>query len=40
MIGTHCGQRLVTVSDNLVYFKKRCLGCGATFKQKKRRPKS
>jgi phage FluMu protein Com len=37
MIGKHCGVSLVRVSDNRVYFKKRCPKCGKTFKQRKRR---
>lgn len=36
MIGKHCGEYLVTVTDNRFYFRKRCLVCGVTFKQKKR----
>jgi hypothetical protein len=39
MIGQHCGQPLVRISDNPVYFKKRCLKCNKTFKQRKRKSK-
>jgi hypothetical protein len=38
MIGKHCGESLVTISDNRFYFRKRCQVCGAIFKQKKRLP--
>jgi hypothetical protein len=39
MIGRHCGERLVSVTDNPLYFRKRCVKCGATFKQSKRQAK-
>jgi hypothetical protein len=39
MIGWHCGERLVLVSDNKVYFRRKCLKCGVVFKQRKRQPK-
>jgi hypothetical protein len=39
MIGKHCGESLVTVSDNPTYFRKKCLKCGKVFKQRKRRPR-
>lgn len=38
MIGWHCQQRLVTVSDNPAYFRKRCQVCGVIFTQRKRKP--
>jgi hypothetical protein len=39
VIGWHCHQRLVPLSDNPVYFRKRCSVCGAVFSQRKRLPK-
>jgi hypothetical protein len=38
MIGTHCGKRMWTVSDNPVYFRKKCQVCGKVFLQHKRQP--
>ena len=38
MIGHHCGQRLVRITDNRFYFRKRCPKCGQVFKQRKRQP--
>lgn len=38
MIGYHCGVRLVLLSDNKVYFRKKCPKCNAVFKQRKRQP--
>lgn len=39
MIGTHCGERLLVISDNRFYFRKKCPRCGKVFKQRKRQPK-
>lgn len=36
MISRHCGQLLITVTDNKFYFRKRCSVCTKIFKQAKR----
>lgn len=38
MIGYHCGERVVTISNNPVYFKVKCMKCLRVFKQHKRQP--
>lgn len=37
MIGYHCGQRIVPLSDNRCYFRVKCMVCKQVFKQHKRR---
>lgn len=37
MIGKHCHEQLVRISDNKHYFRKRCVVCGRVFKQHKRK---